>query len=246
MYPNPKNFFLVENCMKYDDLNVVVLAYSRFEFFEKVFKQCEKNLNKITVSIDYTEDLSILDQQEKILNLIRESELNVNVISRNHNHGLVNSILRSIEYGCSVSDHVIILEDDCVPSDEFFSYMDESLKTYKDDESVVSICGTKTKCKFNPWGWATWKNKWKYEELSREQILEVQNLDESLKTFLLNNQVEKSIWSLNWLVYHDQHNVRSIFPPKNLIDNVGIDSEEGVHSSKVGYTQWITSQILKD
>ena len=24
--------------MKYDDLNVVVLAYSRFEFFEKVFK----------------------------------------------------------------------------------------------------------------------------------------------------------------------------------------------------------------
>ena len=85
MYPNPKNFFLVENCMKYDDLNVVVLAYSRFEFFEKVFKQCEKNLNKITVSIDYTEDLFILDQQEKILNLIRESELNVNVISRNHN-----------------------------------------------------------------------------------------------------------------------------------------------------------------
>jgi len=70
--------------------------------------------------------------------------------------------------------------------------------------------------------------------------------DESLKTFLLNNQVEKSIWSLNWLVYHDQHNVRSIFPSKNLIDNVGIDSEEGVHSSKVGYTQWITSQILKD
>ena len=199
MYPNLKNFFLVENCMKYDDLNVVVLAYSRFEFFEKVFTQCEKNLNKITVSIDYTEDLFILDQQERILELIRESELSVNVISRNHNHGLVNSILRSIEYGFSVSDHVIILEDDCIPSDEFFSYMDENLKTYREDESVVSICGTKTKCKFNPWGWATWKNKWKYNELSREQILEVQNLDESLKN-ILTKQSSRKIYMVSELV----------------------------------------------
>ena len=70
---------------------------------------------------------------------------------------------------------MIVLEDDCVPSQSFFRFCDEMLERYKDDERVEIIAGRSHHAgtKFfenqdyifthyaHTWGWATWKRCWK-------------------------------------------------------------------------------------
>lgn len=71
-------------------------------------------------------------------------------------------------------DQVIILEDDCVPTDSFFRYCDEMLERYKNDDRIAYISGLNH---FETWncgdgdyfftktgaihGWATWQRVWK-------------------------------------------------------------------------------------
>ncbi|MBR4099790.1 MAG: nucleotide-diphospho-sugar transferase [Clostridia bacterium] len=70
-------------------------------------------------------------------------------------------------------ESVIILEDDCVPSLSFFSYCEELLEKYKDDERICYISGLnhfeEWDCGGNDyfftktgaiWGWATWRRAW--------------------------------------------------------------------------------------
>ena len=65
----------------------------------------------------------------------------------------------------------IILEDDCVPHPSFFSFCEEMLHRYKNDQRIISINGSNlgytstnaaayTFSRFmNMWGWATWKDR---------------------------------------------------------------------------------------
>jgi hypothetical protein len=72
-------------------------------------------------------------------------------------------------------DAGIILEDDCIPNDDFFRFCDQMLAEYRFDDAVGSICG----CNIVPanlkqhypefffsnyalmWGWASWRGRWK-------------------------------------------------------------------------------------
>jgi len=230
--------------MKKIDLNTTVLAYSRFDTFEKVIKQCEKNLKSVTVAIDLPKTPEIALQQEKIIKLIENLDMEIDIIRRNENFGLVKSVLTSIDEALQRDDHFVLLEDDCLPSDSFFSYMAESLEKHKDDKNITSVCGTITRCPFNPWGWGSWRNKWKYQQMSVGEILSIKKIDESLENFLKNNKIEDSIWSLSWLASHYKNSSSAAFPNKNLIKNIGLNNS-GVHSSEKGYTKWLLSQVAK-
>lgn len=78
-------------------------------------------------------------------------------------------------------EQCIILEDDCVPSAEFFSFARKMLEKYKDDSRVGLIAGHiqhYSDARRSPryyrdadyyfdhmntiWGWATWRRAWKF------------------------------------------------------------------------------------
>lgn len=70
-------------------------------------------------------------------------------------------------------EKIIILEDDCIPSQSFFRYCDELLERYKNDDRIAYISGLNH---FERWdcgdydyffsraasigAWATWQNRW--------------------------------------------------------------------------------------
>jgi hypothetical protein len=77
-------------------------------------------------------------------------------------------------------EQAIILEDDCIPTTQFFQFIDELLNRYKDDSRIGTVCGFNPEFDFwgNPieikrnasylfsripatWGWATWRRVWK-------------------------------------------------------------------------------------
>lgn len=76
----------------------------------------------------------------------------------------------------------IIIEDDCLPDQIFFHFCDELLEHYREDERVMTICGTNTL--FNEkageysyyfssfsqvWGWATWRRTWNHYDLEMQK-----------------------------------------------------------------------------
>jgi hypothetical protein len=232
--------------MNREDLNVVIMAYSRPSHFQQVLRACEANVPKVKVYIDYPATQDIAIAQEKIDDIIKKSSIECEVHKRSERYGLAKSILTTVKAELEITDHIILLEDDCVPTKEFFTFMQDSLVKYYEDPAVTAICGTLTDCKFNPWGWATWSSKWNYKRWAPKEILEIENIPTTLRGFLENNahSIDKDIWSLSWLAHQHKNDQNSLYPEKSLIHNIGLD-HTGVHSHEEGYTGWLHLQMVE-
>jgi len=207
---------------------------------KKVLEACE-GLVRVKIVMDYPENDLIATQQEKILDIIDLFDF-CELRRRKSNYGLVKSVITTVSEELEENEHIIMLEDDCVPYKEFFDFVSHCLVEYAADDKVSTICGTRTRCKFNPWGWATWKHKWHYKHLSPKEVLKISGIDSELQNFLENNEVEDSIWSLSWLAHQYANDCSAIYPETSLINNIGLN-DSGVHSAAKGYTQWLLSQI---
>lgn len=86
------------------------------------------------------------------------------------NQGCDPSVFRSLIWAFSQTDKLIILEDDCVPSQSFFPFCKEMLDRYENDKRIMMIAGFNVDevssgitedyfftSAFSVWGWATWK-----------------------------------------------------------------------------------------
>jgi len=225
------------------NLNVAILAYARSDHFHKVLTACEGKVTKVSVYMDYPKNENIMMEQEKMKEIISSSSCHVNLVQRSENYGLVRSVLTSIKDQLKTNDHMVLLEDDCVPLPGFFEFMENSLTEFQDDDTITAVCATRTKCSFNPWGWATWKSKWKYQNPSLDEIRQM-DIDSDLLDCLKTHGADQ-IWSLGWLMTQHKYGCRSHFADRNLINNIGLD-DSGVHSHEKGYTSWLLSQIMED
>lgn len=90
------------------------------------------------------------------------------------NYGCDPSGFLSQQWAFSLTDKCIVLEDDCVPSQSFFTFCKEMLDRYEDDERITMIAGFNTDETsptplqgnkhesyfftrvFSIWGWASW------------------------------------------------------------------------------------------
>jgi hypothetical protein len=90
------------------------------------------------------------------------------------NLGLKKRIVTGLNWVFNRTNSAIILEDDCLPSNDFFNYCEKLLIYYKKNNLVKFITGNNfQRSKLNIkadyyfskyshiWGWATWKNTWK-------------------------------------------------------------------------------------
>jgi hypothetical protein len=98
----------------------------------------------------------------------------VETLFRERNLGGRVAVSEAMDWFFSHVDEGIILEDDVLPSAQFFPFCEELLNHYRDDPSVMMIAGTNPACHrvdiresyaFSGyaliWGWATWKRAWK-------------------------------------------------------------------------------------
>ena len=90
------------------------------------------------------------------------------------NMGCGPGVSNAITWAFTDEDRLIILEDDCVPSQPFFPFCDHILEKFKDDTRVWSVSGSsymyppeafqKYDYIFSQfganWGWGTWKRCW--------------------------------------------------------------------------------------
>ena len=99
----------------------------------------------------------------------------VRTLFRERNLGCRNAVSSAITWFFEHEPEGIILEDDCLPSNDFFPYCADLLERHRDDERVMAICGS-AYADIGPnypssyyfsyyadmWGWATWRRAWQH------------------------------------------------------------------------------------
>lgn len=91
------------------------------------------------------------------------------------NLGLKRRVSSGIDWVFGQVDRAIVLEDDCVPHPDFFTFCDKLLQRYEHDQRISVITGNNFQgghkrgdasyyfSKYNHcWGWATWRRAWQH------------------------------------------------------------------------------------
>ena len=102
----------------------------------------------------------------------------VKTLLRDKNLGCKYAVSSAINWFFEQEEEGIILEDDCLPNLDFFSFCENLLDRYFSDERIFAITGNnfqKGKQRgdasyyfskyIHVWGWATWRRAWKHYQL---------------------------------------------------------------------------------
>lgn len=176
----------------------------------------------------------------------------VEIIERESNRGLANSVIAGVTQLCEEFGRVIVVEDDLILAPGFLNYVNKGLNHFVNSNSVMQISGhmfpvaniQDGNAIFLPfvtsWGWATWQRAWQHfdptcvtalDELSQTDVRRRFNLDNSYEySEMLKRQLDGKIdsWAIrwNWSVFKKEGLV--LYPRKTLVTNGGFDGS-GTH-----------------
>ncbi|MBC5773500.1 nucleotide-diphospho-sugar transferase [Pontibacter sp. KCTC 32443] len=153
---------------------ILFLAFNRPEETAVVFEAIRiASPQKLYIALDGPRESNCNDITNYALvkNIVSEVSWNCEVkyLIREKNLGCFRAVSSAIKWFFDQEEQGIILEDDCLPSQDFFIFCDEMLRKYKNDYNVISINGSnfgfdddrKHSYFFtnymNMWGWATWR-----------------------------------------------------------------------------------------
>jgi hypothetical protein len=241
---------------------VLFLIFNRPHYTEKAFAAIRKvKPPRLYIAADgprkdkIGEKKLCLQTRNFVLNSI-DWECEVKTLFQKQNLGCGLGVSTGISWFFEHEEQGIILEDDIVANSSFFKFCDELLQKYKYDKNVWTIGGnnhqgisafkesysfTKT---FYCWGWATWRDRWKYFSLNIKKVKE-NSMDWYTKNRQVRNHFEEILWRMQnrnkefridtWdYQYHFisvSQKALHIFPQKNMIKNIG---NFGVHLNGKG------------
>ena len=146
----------------------------------------------------------------------------------------------------------IILEDDCVPNQFFYTYCEKLLEKYKNNKNIISINGNNFQDDkligngsyylsryTHIWGWATWRDRWnlydiemtnwpKFKKSKKFQNLFQENRERKYWEKIFNNLYDfnkPNTWDYQWLFTSFLYDMNTILPNTPLVENIGFESD---------------------
>ena len=172
------------------------------------------------------------------------SELDVVEIYAPENLGLRKRFLSGLDAVFAIEERAIIVEDDCVPSQSFFQFVDEVLQ-----KRVNPKLGIISGSNFAPykssthnyhlsrspyiWGWGTWADVWqRFREDEPRESWTNEEIQAVLKTFSIRGQAKEfesmmrmahqlNTWDISFAVWLRQRGLLTAVPSRNLVQNIG-------------------------
>ncbi len=171
---------------------------------------------------------------------------------RDSNAGPRIAISEAITWFFEHEEAGIVLEEDCLPGPEFFTYCEQLLEKYREDERVMHIGAT---CQLSnldledsyffsryprAWGWATWRRAWADYQLEIDdleadlrQIEDIFTLPEERRYWqrILRHYGAGKVetWDYPWALAIWKRNGLSIYPTTDLVKNIGF-TPDAVHT----------------
>ncbi len=230
---------------------IAIFAFNRPQHLRNLIRSLEENpkwlLSEVIFFIDgprHDKDRKLISEVEDIVKKLNHKQCQIYV--NKQNRGLSTSIIEGLNKVFENYEEVIVLEDDLVVSNQFLDFMNLCLKKFKDELKIGAIQGYSPINLVNQdkifymkgadcWGWATWRDKWElfnsdglylYSEINRRKLIRAFNVENSYPFFeMLKRQYLglNNSWAIRWhasLFISDKY---SVYPPKTLVMNLGMD-----------------------
>lgn len=163
---------------------IAVFAFNRPDHLQRTLTALATNHlaseSAVTIFCDGPRNLS----EERKTSAVREVAYaaqgfsSVEVIARTPNSGCAISIIAGLEYMFARHERLIVIEDDILTSPHTLRFLNNCLDKYESYATVFNIAAWSPPPhlmpidasypydayfipRFNCWGWATWKNRWK-------------------------------------------------------------------------------------
>ena len=240
------------------DVPVLFIGFNKISTTQRVLNSLDKyNIRNIYFSIDgprNSQEAATVKQVETSVRSFRHfstDKVNIeltNLGCRAHVIKAITNFFREEEFG-------IILEDDTLPSRQFFSFCDVLLKRYRDNGSIWHIGGYKppeipttafaytyTKAT-HVWGWATWSNRWSQyvENFTADEIKSFADYTyfdskwkskKRIKQLMAVHKGKIDTWDFNWNATVRVNNGLAIRPDTNLVQNIGLGDPNATNTKK--------------
>ena len=165
------------------------------------------------------------------------------------NMGCRKRVSSGLDWVFDTVEEAIILEDDCVPDPTFFRFCEEMLEKYRDDQRIMTICGTNVlgewksnlqsylfSSYYSCWGWATWRRAWSYYDVEmklwsnseiKKRVREILANEQQYRIWekLFNNVDLADTWDFQWFFSYLLQSGLVIIPAVNLVSNIGFSAE---------------------
>lgn len=197
------------------------------------------------------EERAKTDAARKIATVI-DWPCEVKTLFREDNLGCRQAVSGAIDWFFENVEEGIILEDDCVPDPSYFRFASELLLRYRDDERVMSIgavhfpgaahqppYGYFFSRNQHCWGWASWRRAWRLYDREMSNWPTLRESDWLLGLGDGNRMFQRywtdifdrahagkiDSWAYRWTFSCWEQNGLSILPVKNLVKNIGFESD---------------------
>ena len=214
--------------------------------------------------------------EAEICKSVREIATNVDwdcevkTLFHDQNLGCRLAVSQAIEWFFEQEPEGIILEDDCVPEDNFFRFCQELLDLYRNENEVGAICGFYSNQQdYKPrnsyffsrylriWGWAGWrrtfegyntninllienKNTWQNDIFDHTEVL-LKKYFQQMFDQVANGEVDTWDTQLQHLLWQKKQLVAT--SSNNLIKNLGW--VEGAHAKKKDHNHDLPTGKIK-
>ena len=241
--------------------SVLLIIFNRPDTTKRVFEEIKKaKPKKLYIAADgprleRNDDINKCSQAREIVNDV-DWNCVVNTLYSDRNLGCKVAVSRAINWFFSNEEEGIILEDDCLPSQSFFSFCDDQLAKFRDDKRIFLISGYNKQNTWKEkeadyffsnyggiWGWASWRRAWMHNDL------EMNDLEEFIKQNKLKHLLgskqgkirEKQMraakaghnmntWDFQWGYSRHVNSGMACVPSRSLIENIGFGSD-ATHTS---------------
>jgi hypothetical protein len=229
--------------------SVLIIGYQRVQNIERIVNTCiEEGIRSIYISVDFpkTKDKIAFENYSAILDIGAKFENSSTTFKYNtysKNLGCATHVISACDWVFELESNVIILEDDCLPSEYFFKYCSYYFQLERQMENLILASGSQfapnlddssgtTLSKYALiWGWATtrqhWERikggvcdsgdgKWNLWESDQEKIYWQEGARRAKKGFV-------DAWDTPLVNFIWQSECYSLAPKNNLVSNVGDD-----------------------
>jgi hypothetical protein len=179
----------------------------------------------------------------------KSNSVKVKLWKREENLGAAVSVVTAIDWFFRSESMGIVLEDDLIPSSDFFKFAASGLNIYGGNRNVWMISGSRMNPQaaspisndwsFYPmiWGWATWRAQW----LEMRQVFGVEDTSRLNRVlsrrynfwFIGSLRAKKGVidaWDVPLAFAQWSRKKFSVIPPVNLVTNIGFDVQ-ATHTS---------------
>jgi hypothetical protein len=239
---------------------VLFLIFNRPDTTQKIFEVIREIQPKhLFIAADgprknKPDDIQKCKETRMIFNQI-DWECELKTLFRDENLGCGRAVSSALTWFFNNVEEGIILEDDCLPDLSFFSYCEELLERYRENDEVMLIAGSNCHSEIVPpdvsyyfasvlsiWGWAAWRSTWQKYVYDANKISQKQ-FKLALNSSFRSNKIKRYwLWIFDLMRMHQTdtwdyqlffsiliNKGLSIVPCKNMISNLGFN-ENATHT----------------